>query len=267
MADIYCIRHGQASFATDNYDQLSEIGYRQGTLLGEHLVKAGVRFDYIYAGSLKRQIQTAQQVIEVYQSHDVAIPELVIDPRWNELESEEQVKELAPLVAAQLMASLRAEGNIDDGVGAEQLMSLAMTDKKIFQKLIRATFDLWASLGQGDERLIASTLDSTEGLDQLESWQQAHARVTGALQDVHQANTSGKKTAIFSSGGIIAIIAAHVLKLPSSGVYPLFEKVINCSITRLINNSNEVALSSFNEHAYLNAIAPNAEQSSVITYR
>ena len=84
---------------------------------------------------------------------------------------------------------------------------------------------------------------------------------------MHQQNISGHKTAIFSSGGIIAMIAAQLLNLPSSGVYPLFEKVINCSITRLINNSDSIALSSFNEYSYLNAIAPQAEQASVITYR
>ncbi|MCH1491392.1 MAG: histidine phosphatase family protein, partial [Luminiphilus sp.] len=29
MASIYLIRHGQASFGSDNYDQLSPVGQRQ----------------------------------------------------------------------------------------------------------------------------------------------------------------------------------------------------------------------------------------------
>lgn len=249
MAEIYCIRHGQASFATDDYDQLSATGYRQGHLLGQHLLKAGVKFDRLYAGSLKRQIQTAEAVVAVYREHGVVLPEVEIDPRWNELETEEQVTTLAP----QVLHEVLREGSFQTGDDFAKIMQLAVTDKKVFQKLIRATFDLW--------------ITKPELSDQLESWSSAHQRVTQALSEVHHQNTSGQKTAVFSSGGIIAIIAAHVLQLPASSVYPLFEKVINCSITRLINNSDSIALSSFNEHSYLNAIAPADEQDSVITYR
>ena len=249
MADIYCIRHGQASFATDDYDQLSEIGYRQAHLLGQHLLKSGVVFDRIYVGSLKRQIQTAEAVVAVYRDKGVNIPELIVDPRWNELETEQQVTALAPHV----LADLADDGVVKADENFEKIMQQAVTDKKVFQKLIRATFDLW----------IAQPELNTE----LESWSDASQRVTQALREVHKQSSSGNKTAIFSSGGIIAIIVAHVLSLPSSGVYPLFEKVINCSITRLINNAEAISLSSFNEYSYLNAIASHEEQAKVITYR
>ena len=34
MATIYLVRHGQASFGKENYDQLSPRGWEQGRILG-----------------------------------------------------------------------------------------------------------------------------------------------------------------------------------------------------------------------------------------
>ena len=39
MTTIYLIRHGQASFGAANYDQLSNKGEQQATLLGQYLAK------------------------------------------------------------------------------------------------------------------------------------------------------------------------------------------------------------------------------------
>ena len=36
MSVIYLIRHGQASFGTDNYDQLSALGREQSAILGSY---------------------------------------------------------------------------------------------------------------------------------------------------------------------------------------------------------------------------------------
>jgi broad specificity phosphatase PhoE len=36
MREIYVVRHGQASFGTDDYDRLTEIGFAQARLLGAY---------------------------------------------------------------------------------------------------------------------------------------------------------------------------------------------------------------------------------------
>ena len=41
MAEILVVRHGQASFGADNYDELSEKGRNQGRLLGDTLRAMG----------------------------------------------------------------------------------------------------------------------------------------------------------------------------------------------------------------------------------
>ncbi|MFP3608465.1 histidine phosphatase family protein, partial [Paraburkholderia sp. SIMBA_053] len=36
MAELYLVRHGQASLGADDYDQLSDAGEQQGIWLGEY---------------------------------------------------------------------------------------------------------------------------------------------------------------------------------------------------------------------------------------
>ena len=37
MGTLYLVRHGQASFGADDYDQLSPLGHQQAVRLGEYL--------------------------------------------------------------------------------------------------------------------------------------------------------------------------------------------------------------------------------------
>tara|TARA_B100001989_G_scaffold214929_1_gene165260 strand:+ start:1891 stop:2559 length:669 start_codon:yes stop_codon:yes gene_type:complete len=68
MTSIYLVRHGQASFGKKDYDNLSEIGEKQSFLLGEHFKKLKLNFDKIYVGTLKRQIQTSEQILKNYEN-------------------------------------------------------------------------------------------------------------------------------------------------------------------------------------------------------
>jgi len=52
------VRHAQASFGTDDYDRLSELGWRQSRWLGEYFAERGVSFDRVVRGSLRRHAET-----------------------------------------------------------------------------------------------------------------------------------------------------------------------------------------------------------------
>ena len=62
MSVIYLIRHGQASFGTDNYDQLSAVGREQSAILGSYFADLREPIHGIYTGTLERQRETAQLV-------------------------------------------------------------------------------------------------------------------------------------------------------------------------------------------------------------
>lgn len=79
MGAIHLIRHGQASWESDDYDQLSELGYKQAAWLGQSWESSGFEPTWSVAGSLKRHAQTAVGVIDAIDGdlYDV-------DPGWNE---------------------------------------------------------------------------------------------------------------------------------------------------------------------------------------
>jgi broad specificity phosphatase PhoE len=59
MPAIYLLRHGQASFGTDDYDVLSPLGVRQAEVAGAALARRGLRQPVVVSGGLRRQRDTA----------------------------------------------------------------------------------------------------------------------------------------------------------------------------------------------------------------
>ena len=58
MGNLYLVRHGQASFGAEDYDQLSELGRQQSVRLGAYFREKGLSFDTVLTGTLRRQTQT-----------------------------------------------------------------------------------------------------------------------------------------------------------------------------------------------------------------
>jgi broad specificity phosphatase PhoE len=64
MAELVLVRHGQASFGADDYDKLSELGWRQSRWLGEYFAERGAAFDRVVRGSLRRHAETLAGIAE-----------------------------------------------------------------------------------------------------------------------------------------------------------------------------------------------------------
>ena len=64
MGTLYLIRHGQASFGADDYDNLSDLGRQQSKRLGEYWKAKGLKFDAVLVGTLKRHAQTLDGLLE-----------------------------------------------------------------------------------------------------------------------------------------------------------------------------------------------------------
>jgi broad specificity phosphatase PhoE len=67
MGTLYLVRHGQASFGADDYDQLSELGHRQCVRLGRYFRDRGRRFDAVLTGTLKRHAQSLAGIADGLQ--------------------------------------------------------------------------------------------------------------------------------------------------------------------------------------------------------
>jgi broad specificity phosphatase PhoE len=64
MSTLYLVRHGQASFGADDYDQLSNLGVQQSLQLGRYFANRQHTFDAVFTGTLKRHTQTLAGISE-----------------------------------------------------------------------------------------------------------------------------------------------------------------------------------------------------------
>lgn len=62
MSVVLLVRHGQASFESDDYDRLSPRGHEQSRIIGRRLHDLGPVTRVVH-GSLRRQIQTAEEAL------------------------------------------------------------------------------------------------------------------------------------------------------------------------------------------------------------
>jgi broad specificity phosphatase PhoE len=64
MSNLYLVRHGQASFGADDYDNLSALGHQQAERLGAYFKQKGLQFDAVLTGTLRRHAQTWQGIAQ-----------------------------------------------------------------------------------------------------------------------------------------------------------------------------------------------------------
>jgi len=235
MSTLYLIRHGQASFGSDNYDQLSDLGRRQATVLGQYLRNNGIYLDAVYSGNLERQQDTARLALQA-QPGEI---EHRIDSRFNEIDNDAQLNYLLPHVLER-----------DDKL--RTLVERGLTDSKAYQKVIEAVFKYWVSPGCEDPK--------------VQSWADYSGAARAAVSEVMHNEGSGRTVAIFSSGGTIATLVAQVLGLTGSDVYKLYEPMFNCSVSQLFYSGQKLSLSYFNDRSFLQVMGAQQGE-NLVTYR
>ena len=92
MGMLHLVRHGQASFGADDYDQLSELGARQCRLLGEYWRARGQGFEAVLTGSLKRHAQSLAAIAAGLGG----APEPLVWEVLNEYDSEALIRAVHP---------------------------------------------------------------------------------------------------------------------------------------------------------------------------
>jgi broad specificity phosphatase PhoE len=102
MGTLHLVRHGQASFGSDDYDRLSELGARQCEALGAWLHERGRRFDGVIRGTLRRHEQSLDAIARGLPG----LPPALEWPGLNEYDSEAVVRavfqgELPPPTSAE----------------------------------------------------------------------------------------------------------------------------------------------------------------------
>src|SRR5262249_9030082 len=84
VSTLTLVRHGQASFFSEDYDRLSPIGEAQSRNLGAYWVRLGETFSEVYVGPLRRQQRTAELVGEEFRRAGLRWPEPTVIAALNE---------------------------------------------------------------------------------------------------------------------------------------------------------------------------------------
>ena len=228
MSELFLVRHGQASFDADDYDQLSPLGIEQASILSSYWQTMKRRFQHSYCGSLKRQRQTAKGIAACVET-----PEPGVLPGLNEYSSHE------------ILTAFREQHAYADGFGAGG----DMKDRRFFQRFLEAACLRW----------VRGELDG-HGIELFADFK---ARVNQAIQEVMAAHPKSSQVVVATSGGVIAMAVQSVLKMSDAQAIKLNWMVYNSSITRIHYSGGRVSLSMFNTIPHLE----QAEFADKITYR
>ena len=212
MGTLYLVRHGQASFGADDYDQLSTRGREQAVRLGEHWRAQGQAFDAILTGTLRRHTQTLEGIAEGLQ----ITPEPLQMPGLNEYDSLALIRAIHP-------------------------QPLAKPDTpELYRHHFRLLCDALAQWMAG--------VISPQGMP---SWDEFAGGVRAALDHVRHQH-AGHNVLLVSSGGPISAAVGEVLGTAPEVTIALNMRIRNSAVTEFSVSPKRLMLQTFNTLPHLN---------------
>jgi broad specificity phosphatase PhoE len=217
MATVYLLRHGQASFMQDNYDQLSDLGKKQAVNLGIYFQKSQLELESNLCGELERQKDT----FKLFHCNDEVLP--IIQPAWNEHQGPEVFK-----------------ANFTEFIKKQPELAKAYADKGskdpgLKKELVKVFFQMHLAW-------VAGQIPTGN----YESWESFKMRVDTGIEYLSQHIEGKQKVAIFTSGGVIAYILGKILGISDEKIVELNWQIINTSISELQITKSRMMVKSFN---------------------
>jgi broad specificity phosphatase PhoE len=212
MATLYLVRHGQASFASANYDRLSELGRRQSVWLGEYFAERGIVFARAVCGTLERQRETARAILDTMGSALTAAEH----PGWNEYSGEALYKAY---------------------LGDEWANARAKGDVRSVYRTIKAALAAWS------EDKLPGPLP--------ESWHDFGGRIATAMKSACAGLPEDAHVLAATSGGAIGRGVADLLQAPAQTAIELNLQFRNSGFCEVYFSSRSMRLVSFNRVPHL----------------
>jgi broad specificity phosphatase PhoE len=227
MAVIYLIRHGQASFGSEDYDRLSDLGRRQAGILGAYLKRGYAPFDALVSGALRRQRDTLAGIAEALGS---SAPEHGIHEAFDEYDHAGVIRAYLPLFMER----------IGTPRGLEQ--TDVLRNHKLFEFAFRFMVKAWMDNVPHEQAT-------------LEDWREFCARVCTGLEQLLAASGPKGRVAVITSGGTIAAALRAVLGLSNKRTLSMNWSIYNASVTQLYYGTSakheDALLLGFNNVAHL----------------
>jgi broad specificity phosphatase PhoE len=231
MGVLMLVRHGQASFGTDDYDVLSSRGVRQSRKVAEILAGYGVTPTNLIHGGMRRQRETAEEMQRGAARWELP---LEVDERWSELDH------LAVINAYPTLSA-----------GDRELVRRGGMELREFHQLYTSATARWTSGAYDD--------------DYPESFVAFIGRIRAAIGQAARTAGDRRTAVVVTSGGPIAAACAMLTEVGEeprrlAAAWARFNAVVvNASVTRIVVGSSGARLLTFNEHAALDR--------ELVTYR
>jgi len=229
MSTLFLVRHGQASFGSENYDRLSPLGIQQANHLRDHFVENAIGLHGICSGRLQRQRSTAEILAGAAQQ-PVAV---AISAAFDEYDAHSLMHRYAQMTGEPVQSLQGTTGRLDP---------------RGFQQHLEKVSRAWAQ-----EQVSAPN---------LESWKAFRARVGRGIDDITTLTPRSQNVAVATSAGVIGAAIAHVLGLEDLAALQLSYVVLNSAVTRIEFDGNRRTLASFNSTAHLE----RADRRELLTY-
>ena len=235
MGQIHLIRHGQASFGSANYDNLSAMGVHQAELLGQWYARLEQKFHRVFTGTMQRHRQTADACLAQLPPLALRDTPRVEDAGFNEYDHHEVM--------------IRHKPEFDDPEAVKRFFASTENARYVFQDIFQAAMARWMS-GRHDA-------------DYREPWPVFRKRCVDALERVIAGGGKSESVAVFTSGGTIAALCQHVVGLQDRQMAELNWTLVNAAVTRLLYRPGAITLSYLNNFAHLEWLG----KPECITYR
>jgi broad specificity phosphatase PhoE len=239
MGYLVLVRHGQARMFEKDSDQLSPLGEEQARALARFWIRQGVNFDEVYSGTLVRQRRTAEIAGECFVQSGLDWPRLQTTPELNEYDSIGIINNLIPSLAERDSAfRILAEAFERNRETPER--------NRHFQRMFEVVTAVW--------------LGGELEIEGVESWRSFQSRVRSVIKRIISGQGSGRRVAVFTSGGVIGLTVQNVLNAPERSALEINWRVRNCSMSEFVFNRDRLSLDSFNT-------IPHLDDPALRTYR
>lgn len=225
---LYLIRHAQASYLTDNYDQLSSLGIEQANALAKYLANE-VSIHHKYVGPHKRQQQTSDAIHDSYKAKLLPLPSPILLP---ELKEHSGPATLHHYKNKLIQEDLHCIGWHNDSI--QNPKNLRKNSIKIFEYFIPQWME-----GKYE----------TEGLEDFSTFRK---EISKGINVILKKKETDQNTAIISSAGSISTIIAQLTNIHDvKEIAKISFEILNASITSLQIINGEWQINKFNQVDHL----------------
>ena len=232
MGRLLLVRHGQASAGSDDYDRLSQLGWRQSRELGRHWARLGLAPDRVWVGPCRRQRETAAAVAEASADGLRPWPDPDLLPELDEHDGYLVFTRSLPELAATDAEARAALDLVDRPLGG---------DKELYYRVYRRATRAWA---RGE-------LAPPPGEPALEDWPVFRRRAEAAVTRLVAGGGAGRTVVAFTSAGPVAVAVGKALGLSDEAVLRLSWTVRNGAVSEFLFSGERFSLHSFNSQLHL----------------